>query len=482
MTHEQSARVFDAFAQGDGSTTRRYGGTGLGLTICRYLVELMQGQLQLETTPGCGSHFHFVIKLGGPEVATPRVDSMPLAGESALVLAAHPLQRQAVGRLLTGLGARVFSAATVAEAQAVCADTANFSAEPLRLVVADEGLMTDSSLIAQLQSLPATPGLILMWRTHVEAPAGLPLSQMVGRPVTRHALLRAINDLRGMSLNAAESLGGVRHDPRLLGARILVVDDYPLNLEIVTTFLTEAGCVVSTAANGQQALERIGRETVEVVLMDCQMPVMDGFEATRQLRLMPECNALPIIAMTANVMEGDREKCFAAGMNDFVGKPVMIENLLEALVRHLPERVPSSTSTVVSAVVTAQEAPAATVASVDLSRLHGINLEVALASTMGNPQFLERVLRIFHTTQHVFDQKFVAAQADATDPEAAGRAAHTLKGAAASIGAESLRQAALALEQAAKQGLPANEIDSRRADVRHELTPVLQGIRDALSL
>jgi CheY-like chemotaxis protein/HPt (histidine-containing phosphotransfer) domain-containing protein len=395
------------------------------------------------------------------------------------------LQRLAVDRLLQGMGARSMTAASVADALAACRDSADRSTSPLRLVVADEGLLDDPSLVEWIKRLRTTPGsgpldLVLMWRKQANLPSDLPPHQMLGRPLTRHGLLRVIQGLRGAPGEHPASL--LASNSRLAGARILIVDDYALNLEIVTTFLTDAGCVVATAANGAEAVDHVARNPVDAVLMDCQMPVMDGFDATRAIRQRKECQALPIIAMTANVLEADRDQCFAAGMNDFLGKPVMFEKLLEVLVKHLPaQRAVAAVADVVAVAPVASQAPA-TAPTVDFTRLQRIDVEAALATTMGKPEFLVRVLRIFVTTQTGFDAKFVAAQADPSDPEAAGRAAHTLKGAAASICAEPLRQAALALEQAAKQGLPQAEVKQRLDAVQVELEPVLEGIRQALSI
>ena len=271
----------------------------------------------------------------------------------------------------------------------------------------------------------------------------------------------------------------------LEGRRILVVDDYSLNLEIVTAFLQDARCLVTVAHHGREALEHLRHEVFDAVLMDVQMPVMDGYEATRAIRQQAQWRDLPVIAMTANVMESDREKCFAVGMNDFIPKPVMVDVLLTCLARnlkHLPDVLPNVLQDSTSPGVMAE---AASDAELDVDQLFGIDVDVALQSTMGQMGFLARVLQIFVDTQADFGAHFSAARASelaASEDarEAPGRLAHTLKGAAASIGAESLRQAALALEQASKQGAADAVVKAALDAVLRELQPVLDGILRAL--
>lgn len=471
MSGEQAEHVFNAFAQADGSTTRRYGGTGLGLSICRNLVERMGGILELETRLGQGSRFSFSVPLELPPLR--EAPPVPLAGMEILVLCEYAAQHSAVARLLHAQGARVLAPASPAQAL-VELQQREAAQQPPCVLLADEAGIADPALAAWLKARPAPaaggPGLILAWRQHIVQPSAWPDAPLIGRPVTRRPLLNAVFALQGKAKDATAA--DMALQPDLAGARILLVDDYALNVEIVSAFLHDASCAVTVARDGLEALECLHRQQFDAVLMDCQMPQMDGYEATRAIRREPRWQQLPVIAMTANVMEGDREKCFAAGMNDFVPKPVMIEQLLAVLGHHLQRE--------------ARARPAAAASAkghgLDLTQLENLDVDAALQSTMGQIDFLARILTIFHTTQHDFAAKFVAARADVGDPEAAGRLAHTLKGAAASMGAQALREAAQALEQACKQNAAADRIEAAFKAVTGELSPVLVGIRRALGM
>jgi PAS domain S-box-containing protein len=490
MSPEQAAHVFEAFAQADSSTTRRYGGTGLGLSICRNLVQLMGGELYVESESGRGSQFHLAVPLTLPVPAEELIQ--PLAGTEAIVLMTHASQRAAVAGLLRGLGASVEALASAAEALALCRQrVANQTAACL--ILSDEAGVADPEFAAWLHE--ASPLLILAWRQHLVQPSEWPQAQLLGRPVKRRALLQAIEAGRGCG--EGDRTEPLAQHPDLAGAHILVIDDYALNIEIVTAYLHEAGCQVTVARDGREGLDCLFAGEFDAVLMDCQMPVMDGYEATRAIRQEPRWQQLPVIAMTANVMEGDREKCFVAGMNDFVPKPVIVDQLFAVLGKQLHGRRRLGHTPATATAVAKAEAPTATLAppaplapsamagrgapaAVDLTKLVNVDVDAALQSTMGLPGFLARVLRIFLTTQKDFDLKFAQALADRADPEAAGRAAHTLKGAAASIGAQALREASLVLEQACKHGAPDAEIQAALAVVMKEMHPVVGGVEAAL--
>jgi CheY-like chemotaxis protein/HPt (histidine-containing phosphotransfer) domain-containing protein len=238
----------------------------------------------------------------------------------------------------------------------------------------------------------------------------------------------------------------------LAGARILLVEDNPINQELAHDLLTRAGIVLRTADNGQEALNWLHRESFDLVLMDCQMPVMDGYAATRLLRQQPQWRDLPVIAMTANAMVGDREKVLAAGMNDHIAKPFKVDEMLTTLARWI-RKAPSKA-----------EAPAA------------LDTGAALAGLGGNKRLYQRLLRMFVEREADFGEHFAAARA-AADTEATVRLAHDLKCEAALLGAMALSEAAAAMERACSQHAAAHDIDALFDTVTAQLESVIAGMR-----
>ncbi|CAK8711743.1 MAG: PAS domain S-box-containing protein [Candidatus Electronema aureum] len=250
---------------------------------------------------------------------------------------------------------------------------------------------------------------------------------------------------------------------RLRGARILLAEDNPLNQELTLILLRRRGIEVTLANNGAEALEALSRETFDCVLMDLQMPVMDGCTACRELRKQPRYKDLPVIALTANVMTGDREKSKLAGMNGHIGKPFREEELLATLCRLLPPSRSSAFS---------EQSSAPVAAPVDFTALVGIDAEKGLANTMHDPDFYRRILLLFRQDQADFVQKFKTAQ-QTGDVSGAARLAHTLKSVAATIGAEALQEVASQLENTCCQG---GNTEDLLQQATAELEQVLRGI------
>ncbi len=343
MSKVQQSHLFESFSQADSSTTRRYGGTGLGLVISKQLVEMMGGEIWADSEPGHGSTFHFTAVL----------------------------QKQ----------------------QGRVSPRRSIDAEP--------------------------PG------SYETAIAGL------------------------------------------YGAKVLVVEDNELNRELVLDLLTDKGIEVEMAENGRDALQILQRSRVDGVLMDCQMPVMDGYTATRNIRDQEGFGDLPIIAMTANAMAGDRDKVLAAGMNDHIAKPIKVDDMFRIMSKWIkPGALPDR-----------DEAPPVavkeTVDSADFPRLPGIDTAAGLRVIRNDRPLYRKLLKRFLAVYRNFDEQFQAALTD-PDPEAALRAAHSLKGVAGNIGAHDLQQAAQFLENACRDA-DAN-LKPSLAAVKDELRRIIPGL------
>jgi signal transduction histidine kinase/DNA-binding response OmpR family regulator len=354
MAHEVRDRLFQPFSQADASTSRRYGGTGLGLAICRHLVERMGGGIGVESEPGHGSCFHFTLAFGLQPGAQPVPDAGQLRGARVLVVDDHPAARERLCGLLASLGFHAH-AADDGEAALAAVSRAEAAGQPFRLVLLDWHMprMDGIECLARMvraggHALPTVLMTTAFGRDQVQRELQarqLHPAALLTKPVMPAALVDAC--LAALVGQAAQP-GLVEqrqelmqtHQASLAGARILLVEDNAINQELACDILDGAGLVVTVAGDGLQALATLERESFDAVLMDCQMPVMDGYEATRALRQRPGFQDLPVIAMTANAMAGDREKVLAAGMNDHVAKPIRVDELFATLARWV--RVPAA--------------------------------------------------------------------------------------------------------------------------------------------
>lgn len=348
MTPEQRERLFQSFSQADTSTSRKYGGTGLGLAISRRLVMLMGGDIGVESQPGIGSRFFFTVRCGIQEeqpVALTQ-SARDLRGLRVLVVDDHTVALEVAQNMLEGLG---FNVMTAESGQAAL--EAVTQQEPFGLIILDyrmpgmDGVMTARQL-RELDAARQVPVLMLSAFTDndvIQEARALGVREFLAKPVTPSSLLDAMMDAlsrgeRHMKRDE-ERLAIERIKPRLKGAHILLVEDNPVNREIGVAILRGAGVQVETAGNGLLGVEAVRNGTFDLVLMDCQMPVLDGYEATQRIRAAGFVE-LPIIAMTASALESDRRKCLAVGMNDHVAKPINIRELFTTLAKWLPARQP----------------------------------------------------------------------------------------------------------------------------------------------
>ncbi len=425
--------IFHKFTQADASTTRRYGGTGLGLAITRELTEMMDGQVGVKSAEGRGSVFTALLTLEDTgRAGVPAV----LAGERVLVCLPSELERRVVGELLAADGATVVQVGGAEPALAHLARERSRGA-PFTAAIVDGGLGA-----APLRALRAATGVETRLATF--GGSRQPGYEMLNRPVRRRELREVVRpDLPepepqpAAPITAAEPAAEVRLGP----ARVLLVDDAAVNRKVVTSMLRRLGCVIELAENGQEALARLGEGTYDLVLMDCQMPVMDGLAATRVQRAREAVGAArtTIVALTAHAMRGDRERCLDAGMDDYLSKPVQREELELVLERWLPGRY------LPSAVRGRHRTAAAAGLPLDETVLAGLRAIEA----DGMPGFVAEVVELFASQGRLLLDQLEAAQ-HASNVAAWRSSLHLFKGSAGSVGAASLAARCAGLEQAAE--------------------------------
>jgi CheY-like chemotaxis protein len=361
IDREQQQRLFEAFTQADASTSRRHGGTGLGLAISRNLVRLMGGELAVDSEPGRGSRFHFAVRYGlqkGAAARPPALRRDGLRGGRALVVDDNASARDVIAAMIGALGLTADTASDGRDALRRL-EHADAHDEPYDLLLLDWKMpgmdgMECARLLSRSAGRRHPLPMVLMLTAFSRADAqqrlveqALAVSALLTKPVTPSTLLDACSKALGLAVHHPTRLVQreedlARHRAGLSGARILLVEDNPINQELALDVLRRAGLVVSVANDGQEALDMLEAEPFDGVLMDCQMPVLDGFAATRALRRQPRLRDLPVIAMTANAMVGDREAVLAAGMNDHIAKPIKVEEMFATLARWVRPAEPAA--------------------------------------------------------------------------------------------------------------------------------------------
>jgi two-component system, sensor histidine kinase and response regulator len=468
IPEEKKPSIFGAFNQADASTTRRYGGTGLGLTISRSLVEMMGGRIWFESETGKGSTFHFVLPFvrHGTSAAAP-VDVTALTGMEVLVIDDNATNRRILGDMV-----RQWSMLpTLAESGPDGLAALRLSSEASRrfdVILLDCNMpeMDGFAVAAAIRNDPAMAGSTIMMLTSSDRTADARRSRELGlaayliKPISQPELLREIRRIVGsrrrdpVAEGSAQASNGPAEGPRL---RVLVVDDVAVNRRIAQAKIEKLGHTVTQADGGARAVEIYGSRQFDIVFMDIQMPDVDGFEATAMIREVQARTGVrvPVVAMTAMAMKGDREKCLAAGLDDYISKPIEAGALERILGSVSPTADASPEPREPSRTVPAQVAESNPIPFVNPSSRGAFDPQTALPRCMGEEALLHELLAVYLADSASYLSNLREAW-KASDQTRFVRAAHKLKGAISYFCSDELAAEARWLEEtAARQGIAA---------------------------
>ena len=473
---ENQHHIFDDFSQAEASTTRRFGGTGLGLSICNRLVAMMGGQLALDSVLGVGSTFHFTITLpsGVPIPNSPETPPPRAAGTlSVLVVDDNAIARELLVAMARSWGWQVDGAASGAQALALMQERSQLGEPPYQALFIDwkmpgmDGWQTLERMrsITAAENLPITVMVSAHGREMLSKRSAREQSHLhafLVKPVTAAMLFDVVADARaGHSNLRSGRRTPIEKNARLKGLRVLVVEDNLINQQVAKELLAAEGAFVEIAGNGQLGVDAVAaaNPAFDAVLMDIQMPVMDGYEATQTIRHTLGLADLPVIAMTANAMASDRAACLAAGMNEHVGKPFDLNHLVEVLLNHTKRASTGGAPTAPTPVVAATASPAGEL------RTEILDAAGALKRLGGDTDLYAQIL-----SSYLHDLTSIPDQLDAliltSDQKSAARLMHTIKGLSATVGATHMAAIARDAERVFQGNAVATDLQATGALVR----------------
>ncbi len=469
-------RLFDVFSQADGSTTRKYGGTGLGLAICKRIARMMDGDIWVESEVDSGSRFYFTgtFQLACGEAGDEFELPQALQDQRALIVEDNATTRLVLNRYVKAFG---FSTETTDTAEKAIAIVERADArDPLKLVVMDVSLPGQDGLSAlkrMKKDRPASETCFIIISASGQEEESERIARMHGahfllKPVKQSTLYNTIMAGFGRSeiQQPLPSKPGRINVNQLSNIKILIAEDNLINQKVAFEILKETGAIIDIADNGRKAVAAVRKNRYDMVLMDVQMPEMDGIQATRMIRDELGITSLPIIAVTAHTMEGDREECLRAGMNDYLPKPIDREQLFRIIQKTLPQ------FTGFGPLFTNLQSQAPVNVDGQIGNLPGLNVQKGLERIGGPVALYVDIVKEYCETNRHFVAEFEALL-DQEDLAAAKIKAHSLKGAAGNISAEALYLAAEALEKACTDGEHA-KIESLLADVSQSLQVVFE--------
>jgi signal transduction histidine kinase/DNA-binding response OmpR family regulator/HPt (histidine-containing phosphotransfer) domain-containing protein len=463
MDPDQLAKLFQSFSQADGSITRKYGGTGLGLSISRQLVELMEGQIEVSSTPGVGSRFSFTARLGLGDPASTALPPPAAALHQVRVMVVDDstTARDALLEMLGSFGVTADAAESGEQCLELLADAVG-RGKPYHVVLMDymmpelDGVETIRRIRADSR-FPAPPAILMVTastRDQVQQQEGqLQLNGFLTKPVGPTLLYHSLLQVLRPDLAGAAGSGDIGAVPgpldltHLDGARILLVEDNANNREVALDFLAAARMEIDVAEHGGEAIRMVREKDYDLVLMDIQMHQVDGLTATRAIRALGKFDALPIIAMTAHAMAGDREKSLEAGMNDHVTKPIDPDLLFRALFKWIdPRRLVGRL-----APASDQQAPTQAPAPFHLPAIFGVDWQHALhKAAHDHGRLRKRIASFVKEYQDAPDTiRKALAQGDLSPVQGLS---HNLKSSASYLGAASLAAHAASVEQQLREG------------------------------